>query len=88
VISDNGTFLLWIPKTLNYQNLLFVGSHMPGKDDEVFQHFKTVRVMDSITNPLSRQYGDKIILFEQADSVAFNLANMGLEEMKKQFQRN
>lgn len=87
VISDNGSFLLWIPKTLNYQNLLFVGSHMPGKDDEVFQHFKTVRVMDSITNPLSRQYGDKIIFFEQADSVAFKLANMGLEEMKKKFQR-
>jgi hypothetical protein len=88
VISDNGTFLLWIPEDLHFQNLLFVGSHMPDKDDEVFQHFNTVRVMDSITNALSRQYGDKIILFEHADSLAFQLANTGLKEMKKQFQRH
>ncbi|HJW16197.1 MAG TPA: hypothetical protein VJ499_03710, partial [Flavisolibacter sp.] len=88
VISDNGTFLLWIPEHLNFQNLLFIGSHMPGKDDEVFQHFKKATTIDSVTNTLSRQLGDRIILFEQADSLVASLANQGLQEMKKQFIRH
>ena len=88
VISDNGTFLLWIPKDLTFENLLFVGSHMPGHDDVVFQHFKSVSVADSVTNDLSRQFGDKIIYFEQADSLALPLARTGLEEKKKQFRRH
>jgi hypothetical protein len=88
VISDNGTFLLWIPKDLTFENLLFVGSHMPDHDDVVFQHFKSASVVDSVTNDLSRQFGDKIIYFEQADSLALPLARTGLEEKKKQFRRH
>jgi hypothetical protein len=88
VISDNGTFLLWIPEHLSFQNLLFIGSHMPEKDDVVFQHFKKVSTIDSVTNTLSRQLGDKIILFEQADSLVSPLANKGLKEMKKNYSRH
>jgi 4-amino-4-deoxy-L-arabinose transferase-like glycosyltransferase len=88
VISDNGTFLLWIPEHLSFQNLLFIGSHMPEKDDVVFQHFKKASTIDSVTNILSRQLGDKIILFEQADSLVSPLANKGLKEMKKNYSRH
>jgi hypothetical protein len=88
VISDNGTFLLWIPEDLKFQNLLFIGSHMPDKDDVVFQHFKKTTTIDSVTNTLSRQFGDRVIFFEQADSIVSSLANMGLKEMKKQFIRH
>lgn len=85
VISDNGSFLLWIPPSLRFKHLLFVGHRMPGADDEVFQHFETVAVMDSITNTLSRQYGDRIIFFKNIDAAGLQLATDGLKQMKKEF---
>jgi 4-amino-4-deoxy-L-arabinose transferase-like glycosyltransferase len=87
VISDNGSFLLWIPQRLYFDDLIFIGRYMPGKDDEVFQHFEKVTVIDSVTNPLSRQLGDKIIFFENIDSSGLRLAKEGLLEMKKKFNR-
>jgi Dolichyl-phosphate-mannose-protein mannosyltransferase len=85
VISDNGSFLLWTPDRLFFKDLIFVGRQMPDKDDEVFQHFEKVTVIDSVTNKFSRQYGDKIIFFENIDSTGLRLAREGLKEMKKKF---
>lgn len=85
IISDNGTFLLWIPKELLLKHLLFVGYKMPAKDDAVFQQFGSVQVIDSVTNPLSRQYGNKIILFKDANEQAASMATEGLKQMKAQF---
>lgn len=87
VICDNGTFLLWIPPDINFKHLIFIGRNMPDKDDEVFNHFKKVTLIDSVKNPLSRQFGDKIIYFQNADSLAAKLARYGLSEMKQQFNR-
>jgi hypothetical protein len=87
VICDNGTFLFWIPHGLDFKNLVFVGRHMPDKDDEVFNHFEKATIIDSVTNPLSRQLGDKIIFFQNADSVAAKLARQGLNEMRSEFER-
>ena len=85
IICDNGTFLLWIPDSLQFRNLLFVGHKMPDSDDVVFQHFAKVTPVDSVSNSLSRQYGDEIILFENASDSARELANTGLNEMKAAF---
>ncbi len=85
VICDNGTFLLWIPDRLWFRHLIFIGRNMPENDDAVFQYFEKVRIIDSVSNPLSRQYGDKIILFENASDSAWKLANAGLKEMKAAF---
>lgn len=87
VISDNGSFLSWTPDKIRMKDLLFVGQRMPDKDDEVFQHFEKVTMIDSVTNPISRQYGDKIIFFENIDSTGLKLAQDGLKEMKNQFKR-
>jgi hypothetical protein len=87
VFSDNGTFLLWIPQQLRFKNLIFVGREMPANDDEVFQHFQKVSLIDSCANPLSRQYQYKIIYFENASDSAWLLAQKGLAEMKNQFRR-
>ena len=86
-ISDNGSFVLWIPDRLSFDNLLLIGRNMPGVDDEVFQHFEKVTVIDSVTNKLSRQFGDKIIYFENIDSTGLKLAQDGLREMKSEFNR-
>lgn len=82
VICDNGTFLLWIPAGINFRHLIFIGHNKPGKDDEVFNHFEKVTIVDSVTNALSRQYRDKIIFYHNADSVAVKLAKDALSEMK------
>lgn len=87
IISDNGSFLLWIPGRLWFTNLFYVGRRMPDKDDEVFQHFEKVTIIDSVTNKFSRQYGDKIIFFENIDSIGLRLAREGLKKMKETFKR-
>jgi hypothetical protein len=86
-ISDNGSFLLWMPGRLWFKHLLFIGSRMPGEDDEVFQHFQSVTVIDSVTNIYSRQLGDKIIFFQNIDSPGLRIAMEGLQEMKAEFKR-
>ncbi|MEO7307747.1 MAG: glycosyltransferase family 39 protein [Ferruginibacter sp.] len=87
VITDNGSFLQWIPDNLVFEHLLFIGGEMPGKDDEVFQHFQKTTVIDSVTYLHSRQYGDKIIFFENIDSIGLKLATDGLKKMKAEFNR-
>ena len=87
VISDNGSFLLWIPDSMFFRHIIFTGRRMPDNDDEVFQHFEKITIVDSVRNPLSRQYGDKIIFFENGSDTAWRLAQQGLKEMKNEFQR-
>lgn len=87
VFTDNGSFLLWIPQDFKFKNLVLVARRMPGTDDEVFQHFEKITLIDSVTNKLSRQYRDKIIFFENIDPEGLKLAQEGLKEMKKQFNR-
>jgi 4-amino-4-deoxy-L-arabinose transferase-like glycosyltransferase len=87
VISDNGSFLLWTPRRLWFKHLIFIGRRMPDKDDEVFQHFQFVTVIDSVTNIYSRQLGDKIIFFQHLDSAGLRIAGEGLNKMKAEFQR-
>ena len=87
VITDNGSFLLWIPTDLQFRHLLFIGRRMPETDDEVFQHFQNYVLVDSVTNPWSRQHGDKIIFFRDIDDEGLRLAKEGLEEEKNRFRR-
>lgn len=87
VITDNGSFLLWIPEDLHFDHLLFIGRRFPDADDSVFQHFQQHHIVDSVTHPYSRQKGDKIIFFENIDSRGRQLATEGLKEMKETFIR-
>jgi hypothetical protein len=86
-ISDNGSFLTWIPDNITFRHLIFIGKNMPEKNDEVFQHFEKITIIDSVSNPYSRQYGDKIIFFEKIDAAGLKLATDGLQEMKKDFKQ-
>ncbi len=87
IICDNGTFLLWIPDTLPYRHLIFIGRNQPGSDDEVFNHFNEVFIVDSIRNSFAREYRTKIIFYQDADDSAFQIATRGLNEMKSRFGR-
>jgi hypothetical protein len=85
VMTDNGSFLHWIPDNASFKHLIFVGSRIPRPDDEVFQHFQKTTVIDSVTYKHARQLGDKIIFFENIDSAGLKLATDGLQQMKKEF---
>lgn len=87
VISDSGSFLLWVSDRLWFKHLIFIGRRMPDKDDEVFQHFEKMTIVDSVTDKYSRQLDDKIIFFENADNDAWQIASKGLKEMKNKFRR-
>jgi hypothetical protein len=86
-ISANGSFLLWMPKRLSFKHFLFISEGMPDEAREIFHHFSKETVIDSVTNNFSRQYGDKIIFFENIDSVGLKIVQDKLKEMKKEFYR-
>lgn len=87
VMTDVGSFLLWIPDSVYFRNIILLARRMPDEDDEVFQHFEKVTIIDSVTNKLSRQLGDKVIFFENVDATGLKLAQDGLKEMKSVFNR-
>lgn len=83
--TDVGSFLLWIPDSIQFRNIILIARRMPDKDDKVFRHFENRTIIDSVTNPYSRQLGDKIIYFESLDSSGYRIAIEDLRKMKKQF---
>jgi len=85
VFSGNGSFLLWLPQPLQFENVIFIDNKPP--ENPLFEHFEKAAVVDSVTNPLSRQYGDKIMLYEGADSTAKRLAAESIKQMKAVFSR-
>jgi hypothetical protein len=85
--TDVGSFLLWIPDELRMKNMILIARRLPGKDDEVFNHFEKITIIDSVTNPYSRQFGDKVIFFENIDTSGLRLAVEGLRKMKNAFKR-
>ncbi len=87
VYSDNASFLFWMPEKYKLKNLLLVGHSMPGKDDEVFQQFEKVTLLDSVNMPLFRENGMKFILFENANDSCNAMIEKGIAEMKGKFTR-
>lgn len=87
VISENGSYNLWIPKNLVFKNLVLIDDEMPGKDDSVLVHFENSRLADSVDTKYSRQLGDKIFVFMHADDQAQKIANKEFNEGRARFER-
>lgn len=87
IISENGTFLLWAPARLYFRHLVFIDDEMPDTDDNVLKRFASAGVIDSCTNPYSRQYGTKIFHFQNATDSAWIIATNDIREAKATFSR-
>lgn len=87
VISENGSFQLWINDHLFFKHLIIVDDEVPDPDDEVIRHFEKISLIDSVRNKYSRQLGDKIFFLESLDSTGLRLAREGFIENKKRFNR-
>lgn len=85
VISENGSFQLWINDHLFFKHLIIVDDEVPDPDDEVIQHFETISLIDSVRNKYSRQLDDKIFFLDNLDSTGLRLAREGFIENKKRF---
>lgn len=87
VISDNASFLLWMPDSVNINNLLLVGRSVPGKDDIVFQQFEKMTIADSVNMPLFRENGMKFILFQHANDSLNTIIEKGIARLKSAYRR-
>jgi hypothetical protein len=87
VTSDNASFLFWMPDKYDIKNLLFVGKHVPKKDDIVFQQFQKYSLMDSVVTPLARERGVKIILYKNGNDKVNDMIERGIREKKNEFRR-
>jgi 4-amino-4-deoxy-L-arabinose transferase-like glycosyltransferase len=87
VLSENGSFQLWINDKTYIKHLIIIDDEVPEPTDEVVQHFKKITVIDSVRNIYSRQFGDKIFFLENLDSAGLKLAWEGFRENKKRFNR-
>lgn len=86
-ISDNGSYLQWIPDDFNFKHLMLIGHRNPDPDDIVFNHFESRRLMDSINMPLFRENGMKVFFFENGSDSMRYYANYGLRQEKAKFKR-
>jgi 4-amino-4-deoxy-L-arabinose transferase-like glycosyltransferase len=86
-MSDNGSYLQWIPDSIPFRHLLLIGHNMPDPDDEVFNHFAERRVVDSLQLPLARENGIKVMFFHQADSLLPYFVQRSLQEQRNRFRR-
>ncbi len=86
-ISDNGSYLWWIPSPIHFKHLMLISHSDPQPDDEVFNHFEKRILMDSLNIPLFRENGIKLRFFQNGtDSLAFYVGK-DLEAQKDQFRR-
>lgn len=86
-VSDNGSYLQWIPADFNFKHLMLIGQNNPTPDDVVFNHFESRQMLDSINMPLFRENGMKVFFFKNgSDSMRF-YASEGLRQEKAKFKR-
>jgi hypothetical protein len=85
IISTNGSFILWAPKNLSFDHLIFIADAAPAVDDPLFSHFESATKIDSVTDPYSRQYGNQIIFFKNADAEFHRLARQALQQKRATF---
>lgn len=86
--TDNGSFLFWMPDDYKIRNLLLIAEDEPGKDDEVFQAFGSVQLLDSVTNPFSREYATKIYLYSKPTGKVDSLIRNSIARLKSSFIEN
>jgi hypothetical protein len=86
-ISDNGSYLMWIPKDWNFRHLMMVGHRNPGPDDIVFNHFEGREILDSINLSYFRENGIKLFMFHNASDSMLMYATEGIRQMQGAFLR-
>ncbi|HNP20730.1 MAG TPA: glycosyltransferase family 39 protein [Panacibacter sp.] len=83
--SDDATFLFWLPESIFSKHVLLVNFKPRPTDDWVFGHFKSVQLMDSMTQPYAREEGVKIYYYSNADDSLKYAAENAIRQEKASF---
>lgn len=86
IVSTNGSFIFWAKPQPILKNLISVS--IPAKGHPIFGHFQTMQLVDSMTNTASRQFGDKIIFYENLDAEGNVLLHKALKDLRSKFERS
>ena len=87
VISENGSFQLWINDLIYFKHAIIIDDEVPDPNDEVIRYYEKVAVIDSVKNSYSRQFGDKIFFLRNLDTTGLRIAREEFKENKKRFNR-
>jgi len=63
----NGSFLLWIPDTLNITNVITVGEDFPDTSRAIVKQFQRISIEGELKDSLARQNGTQIILWRRCN---------------------
>jgi 4-amino-4-deoxy-L-arabinose transferase-like glycosyltransferase len=86
-LSDNGSYLLWLPTKFSFKHLMLIGHKNPEGDDIVFNHFEKRSVMDSLSFPYFREDGIKVFFFKNGSDSMRYYANEGIRKERLKFNR-
>ena len=79
--SDNASFLIWMPKKMNFQNVLFIGHSFPAGWESGFSEIK---ILDQL-NSSARESGLQIVLFKNASNECKRLFEKKISDKKNKF---
>lgn len=85
IYSDNATYLFWLPEHFTQRYFLFATADLPDPDDSFFNHWGKREILDSVTTPMAREFGTKIILYSQPDDSARIIAEQHLKEGRERY---
>lgn len=85
IFSDNASYVFWLPDQFTKRYFLFVTKDLPDTDDAFFTHWQKKDILDSVNNPLAREYGTKIILYSQPDDSVHIIAERNILRDKQLF---
>ncbi|MCU0389199.1 MAG: hypothetical protein MUE71_11390, partial [Chitinophagaceae bacterium] len=86
-LSDNGSYLQWLPDSFTFKHLMLIGHRNPDADDIVFNHFESRSVLDSLYVPYFRENGIKVFFFENGSDSMRYYANEGIRLERMKFTR-
>ncbi|MBV9988838.1 MAG: hypothetical protein JO301_14260, partial [Chitinophagaceae bacterium] len=85
IYSDNASYVFWLPDQFTQKYFLFVTDDLPPPDDLFFNHWRKREIIDSVRQPLAREYRTKIILYSNPDDSVRIIAEKNLLKDKRQF---
>ena len=85
IFSDNASYVFWLPDRFTKQYFLFVTKDLPDAGVTFFTHWQKREILDSVNNPLAREYGARIILYSQPDDSVRIIAERNILHDKQQF---
>lgn len=85
-VSASASFLLWIPEYQQIDHVIWIGEPPP-PESGLESAFNEVIVLDSITTPLSREFGTRIKWYRNADTLFTTRFNQAINQLRGTFTR-